>query len=203
MITSLSEKLHKDTKIVASARFNKSKRLMSKTWWSLFSISSLSIALILLTICENTNGIKSIEPILFINFSLPSWIYTTLSSIIILALSIAISSARLDVEYEKLNDSAIRINAMSRNIEAQIGLEDLENERYSKLLSSYQKIISDNPVNHDNIDYLIAKAEINKSIDYKYYVRKYIKQIVTLIPFYFISLSSFCVVFSMLKKVVL
>ncbi|WP_140087231.1 SLATT domain-containing protein, partial [Vibrio parahaemolyticus] len=108
MSEKLFERLQKDTKIVANARFNNSKRLAKKTWWSLFSISAISVALILLTICENSIGLKFVEPILFLDLSLPSWIFTTLSSIIVLALSIAISSARLDVLYEKMHDSAIR-----------------------------------------------------------------------------------------------
>ncbi|ENM2235397.1 hypothetical protein AB6V98_000012 [Vibrio cholerae] len=70
MSEKLFNNLHKDTKIVANARFNNSKRLAKKTWWSLFSISALSIALILITITENTTGLRFVEPILFIDISL-------------------------------------------------------------------------------------------------------------------------------------
>ncbi|EGR1221624.1 SLATT domain-containing protein, partial [Vibrio parahaemolyticus] len=172
MSEKLFERLQKDTKIVANARFNNSKRLAKKTWWSLFSISAISVALILLTICENSIGLKFVEPILFLDLSLPSWIFTTLSSIIVLALSIAISSARLDVLYEKMHDSAIRINRVSKLIEAR--KEAGQNDLYFTSLNEYQKVISENPINHEDIDFLIAKSEVNKNCGNRYKFRKYI-----------------------------
>lgn len=202
---SMSEKLfnnlHKDTKIVANARFNNSKRLAKKTWWSLFSISALSIALILITITENTTGLRFVEPILFIDISLASWIFTTFSSIIILALSIALSSARLDVQYEKMHDSAIRINNISRLIEAR--KEQGQYNLYSLSLNEYQSIISENKVNHEDIDFSIAKVEVNKDKGIIYTYRKYISQYYGLIPYYLITFVSFSTVFSILSKVVL
>ncbi len=170
MSEKLFNNLHKDTKIVANARFNNSKRLAKKTWWSLFSISALSIALILITITENTTGLRFVEPILFLDISLASWIFTTFSSIIILALSIAISSARLDVQYEKMHDSAIRINNISRLIEAR--KEQGQHSLYSFSLNEYQSIISENKVNHEDIDFSIAKAEVNKDKGFIYAYKK-------------------------------
>ncbi|MEZ8454191.1 SLATT domain-containing protein [Vibrio cyclitrophicus] len=201
MTENLFERLHKDTKIVANARFNNSKRLAKKTWWSLFSISSISIALILLTIAENTVELKFVEPIIFVDLSLPNWIFTTLSSIIILALSIAISSARLDVQYEKMHDSAIRINNVARQIEARKESEQFN--LYTHSLNEYQRIISENPVNHEDIDFLIAKSEVNKKMGNRYLFRKYITQNFCLIPYYLITLVSLNVIISILSKVTL
>lgn len=202
---SMSEKLfnnlHKDTKIVANARFNNSKRLAKKTWWSLFSISALSIALILITITENTTGLRFVEPILFLDISLASWIFTTFSSIIILALSIALSSARLDVQYEKMHDSAIRINNISRLIEAR--KEQGQHNLYSFSLKEYQSIISENKVNHEDIDFYIAKSEVNKDKGVIYTYRKHISQYYELIPYYLITFVSFSTISSILSKVVL
>ncbi|EGQ7826033.1 SLATT domain-containing protein [Vibrio parahaemolyticus] len=200
MSEKLFERLQKDTKIVANARFNNSKRLAKKTWWSLFSISAISVALILLTICENSIGLKFVEPILFLDLSLPSWIFTTLSSIIVLALSIAISSARLDVLYEKMHDSAIRINRVSKLIEAR--KEAGQNDLYFTSLNEYQKVISENPINHEDIDFLIAKSEVNKNCGNRYKFRKYITQNLCLIPYYLITFISLSVIVSVLEKVV-
>ncbi|MBY8218784.1 SLATT domain-containing protein [Vibrio fluvialis] len=200
MSEKLFERLQKDTKIVANARFNNSKRLAKKTWWSLFSISAISVALILLTICENSIGLKFVEPILFLDLSLPSWIFTTLSSIIVLALSIAISSARLDVLYEKMHDSAIRINRVSKLIEAR--KEAGQNNLYFTSLNEYQKVISENPINHEDIDFLIAKSEVNKNCGNRYKFRKYITQNLCLIPYYLITFISLSVIVSVLEKVV-
>ncbi|OBU30512.1 SLATT domain-containing protein [Photobacterium phosphoreum] len=196
----LFESLHKDTKIIANARFNNSKRLAKQTWWSLFSISAISITLILLTICENTSGLKFVEPILFSDLILRSWIFTTLSSIIILSLSIAISSARLDVQYEKMHDSAININRVSKQIEAR--KESNQNSLYLQSLNEYQKIISENPINHEDIDFLIAKAEVNKRNDLLYMWRKHISQYFCLIPYYLITFISISVIISILDQVV-
>ncbi|MFL0813216.1 SLATT domain-containing protein [Vibrio parahaemolyticus] len=201
MSEKLFNNLHKDTKIVANARFNNSKRLAKKTWWSLFSISALSIALILITITENTTGLRFVEPILFMDISLASWIFTTFSSIIILALSIALSSARLDVQYEKMHDSAIRINNISRLIEAR--KEQGQHNLYSFSLNEYQSIISENKVNHEDIDFSIAKAEVNKDKGIIYTYRKHISQYYGLIPYYLITFVSFSTIFSILSKVVL
>ncbi|WP_417507855.1 SLATT domain-containing protein [Marinomonas gallaica] len=200
MSEKLFERLQKDTKIVANARFNSSKRLAKKTWWSLFSISAISVALILLTICENSIGLKFVEPILFLDLSLPSWIFTTLSSIIVLALSIAISSARLDVLYEKMHDSAIRINRVSKLIEAR--KEANRTDLYFTSLNEYQKVISENPINHEDIDFLIAKSEVNKNCGNRYKFRKYITQNLCLIPYYLITFISLSVIVSVLEKVV-
>ncbi|EKA7411977.1 hypothetical protein CGK39_23450 [Vibrio parahaemolyticus] len=200
MSEKLFERLQKDTKIVANARFNNSKRLAKKTWWSLFSISAISVALILLTICENSIGLKFVEPILFLDLSLPSWIFTTLSSIIVLALSIAISSARLDVLYEKMHDSAIRINRVSKLIEAR--KEAGQNDLYFTSLNEYQKVIAENPINHEDIDFLIAKSEVNKNCGNRYKFRKYITQNLCLIPYYLITFISLSVIVSVLEKVV-
>ncbi|RZM80204.1 hypothetical protein C3B51_12995 [Pseudoalteromonas rubra] len=192
-------KLEKDVKIVASARFNCSKRLNKKTWWSLFSISAISISLILLTICENYYGIKSIEPLLFIQITLPGWIFTTLSSVIILALSIAISSARLDVQYEKIYDSALKLNKLAREIQVDIQSED--SASYGEIVDRYNKILIENPVNHKDIDYHIAKCEINKNKEPDYYYKKHIKQHFCLFPYYLITFVSLSVILSILVKV--
>ena len=200
MENNLLKKLAKDTKIVATARFNKSKRLTKKTWWSLFSISTLSIVLIILAIFEKVGNLNCINPLYFFtsDIKFPIWVFTIVSSIIILAISIALSSSRLDVLYEKMHDSAIKINSLSRNIESKI-----ENEKkglYENLLHKYQKIISENPINHDDIDYEIAKSEINKNKNFAYYFRKKFYQHVEVVPYIFISFISINVTFSAFNK---
>ncbi|EGQ9099426.1 MULTISPECIES: SLATT domain-containing protein [Vibrio harveyi group] len=195
----LLDKLEKDVKIVANARFNCSKRLDKKTWWALFSISAVSIALILLTICENYYGITSIEPLLFVQVALPSWIFTTLSSVIVLALSIAISSARLDVQHEKIYDSALKLNKMSREIHT-----DSQSENptaYYKVVEKYNKVLLENPVNHEDIDYHIAKSEVNKKKGACYYYKKHIEQRYSLLPYYSITFISLSSILSILAKV--
>ncbi|HCH1564373.1 TPA: SLATT domain-containing protein [Vibrio parahaemolyticus] len=200
MSQNLLNELKNDVKIVANARFNCSKRLDKKTWWSLFSISAISIALILLTICEKYYGITSIEPLIFVDVTLPSWIFTTLSSVIVLALSIAISSARLDVQYEKIYESALKLNQLSREIHS-VEQSESATEGY-KFVEKYNNILQENPVNHEDIDHHIAKSEVNKKKGFCYYYKKHIAQRYCLIPYYSITFISVSTIFSVLAKVV-
>jgi hypothetical protein len=199
MSIALFDSLLKDTKIVASARFNKGKRLAQKTWWSLFSISFLSISLVLLTVSENALNIKLINPLFLSEILMPSWVFTLIASLLILALSIAVSSARLEVQFEKLNESAIRINRISREIEA--AKNQIPLPSYADSLKKYQDTIAENPINHDNIDFRIAKCEINKVKSIFYILDKYVLQNCQLSGFYFITYISISVTISVIGHV--
>ncbi len=200
MTTELYDALFKDTKIVAYARFNKARRLSKRTWWSLFSISSLSIVLILLSIFEKTSNVSSVQPFFIEDIYVPNWIFTVTTSLITLVLSITLSSARLDVEVEKLNDSAIRINKISRSIEAK--KNSLSKTDYEKSLQEYNDVISDNRVNHDKVDYVIAKNNINKSCSFEYFYQKNIYQHLELVHYYIIAAMSLSAAISILHKVI-
>lgn len=200
MTANLFESLFKDTKIVAHARFNKARRLSKRTWWSLFSISTLSIVLILLTIFEKTNNVRTVHPFFISEISIENWIFTVVTSLITLALSISLSAARLDVEVEKLNDSAIRINKISREIEAHKTSSSYYD--YLRLLKEYNDVILDNRVNHDTVDFIIAKCSLNKSKDYHYYFNKYVFQHIQLIHYYLITMISLSAAISILSNVI-
>lgn len=169
------EELSKDAKIVAYARFNKSKRLARKSWWSFFSITSLSVALILIAICDTKGQMDSITLVL-INLAIPTWVLTTASSIVLLIISVAISLAKWDVENDKLNSSAIEINNLSRTIYS--NKDSCDQFIYKALLYKYQEIIQSNQVNHDELDYYVAKWMVNKS---KCTVKKISKRVISLI----------------------
>ncbi|MEL4387492.1 SLATT domain-containing protein [Shewanella xiamenensis] len=195
----LFESLYQDTKIVASSRFNKAKRLARQTWWSLFSISFISITLVILTVCDSTMGIKNVNPIFMIEFTIPSWVFTLIASLITLALSIAISSSRLDVQYEKLYDSAIRINRVSREIESANLRMPLP--YYDFYLNKYQDVLKESPVNHDDLDHIISKAIVKKEFGIKYYYYKYCLSHAELFVYYLITYVSFSVIISMLLAI--
>lgn len=199
MSQDLFNSLYQDTKIVASSRFNKAKRLSKKTWWSLFSISFISISLVLLTVCDSAMGIKEVKPIWMIDFTIPSWVFTLIASLVTLAISIAISSARLDVQYEKLYDSAVKINRVSREIESAKSKVPLPS--YDTYLDKYQEILKESPVNHDDLDHRISRAIIKKDFGIRYYLDKYILSYVELLVFYLITYISFSVVVSMLSAI--
>ncbi len=192
--------LAKDTKIVAAARFNKARRLKKKSWWSLFSISSLSMALIFITIFEKTNKIKEVTPFLLFDLKLETWVVTIMASIIILAISIGISAEKVDVQYEKITESAININRISREISGDIS--NNSKRPYSYFLMQYNKIIELNTINHDLIDYIIAKNEVNKKDNCNYLYNKHIKQHFEFLYLYFIFYVSFSIVYSIIIELI-
>ncbi|HBH7054389.1 TPA: SLATT domain-containing protein [Morganella morganii] len=196
-ITELLQNLHRDTKIVAHARFNKSKRLTRQAWWSLFSISFMSISLILITLYERTT--TDLTPIDLFN-GFPNWFISISLSIIILVISITISSAKLDIKSKRLHDSAIRINKISREIELNTCNQNSTLDKYKKLLKKYNHIIQNDTINHDEIDFLIAKHQVNKKYGCLYLYRKYVRQSISLIPYYIISLLSFIIICSIIKN---
>lgn len=187
--------LCKDMKIVASARFNKSRRLEKRSWWSLFSISSLSLSLIILTVCENCFIVDSIKPLIGIEYTIPSWIFTTIVSMVILVLSIAISFAKFDVQYERVKDSALKINALARRAE-------VVDTDYKILLDEYLTVICDNDINHDSIDYFLSKSEINKNTTKTYHLKKIFHPIIECSSFYLIAFVSFSVDWYLLTEVI-
>ncbi|HCD1131327.1 TPA: SLATT domain-containing protein [Morganella morganii] len=196
-ITELLQNLHRDTKIVAHARFNKSKRLARQAWWSLFSISFMSISLILITLYER---ITTAPPPIDLFDGFPNWFISISLSIIILAISITISSAKLDMKSKRLHDSAIRINKISREIELNTCNQSPTPDEYKKLLKKYNNIIQNNTINHDEMDFLIAKYQVNKKYECLSFYKKHIRQSISLIPYYIISLLSLIIIFSIIKN---
>ncbi len=199
MTNTIFDKLAEDLKIVSSARFNKVKRLKNETWWSLLSISSISIALIIVTICENTHQIKIINPILFFDIQIQTWIFTIISSIITLAISIAISASKIDIEQEKLISSALSINKLAGLTNA-AGAKQI-NESYESLYRKYQEELSKNVVNHDDVDHRIAKCRVKKCKGPLYCIDIFIIQYKAIVPFIIILYCALSVVISILSQI--
>lgn len=190
--------LAKDIRIVAYARFNKSKRIKRKSRWSLLSISFLSLVLILLTISEKNFSINMINPIFGIDFLIQGWFFSVFSSISILVISIAIASSKYDAEIEKLNDSALRLNALFRSIEA----DEIDSKVniYSYYNDLYRSIILENSINHEELDYRYAKAVVNGEI--VSLVDRVLNGFWFLIPYYFSVYVALSVFFSIISQVV-
>lgn len=152
--------LSKDVKIVAYARFNKVRRLRRKNSFSLISISLISLLLIVISLSENVFNVDEIKPILFLEVCIDSWFFSVLSSIAVLVMSIAISSAKYESQAEKLYESAMRLNSLRRDIEFGMAQSVVFSLTYYN--NKYQSILLENSVNHDELDWRIAKAKINK-----------------------------------------
>ncbi len=192
--------LIKDLKIVAYARFNKIRRLKRNNFLGLLSISVVSVSLIVLSIADKVYSLKKISLIPFIEPNMEIWFFGMLASIIILIISIALSTMKIDLEIERLNKSAVDLNEIRRKIEFNIAHRNYDNKI---LFEDYLKIINSDLINHDEIDYKLNKLQINdKDDNISYYRMHYIDQNLTSIFYSLITLLAFFSILSIISQVI-
>jgi len=193
--------LIKDIKIVAYARFNKIRRLKRNNFLGLLSISVVSILVIILSIVEKIYNIKTMSLIPLFEPNIEIWFFCILASIIILCISIALSTMKIDIEIEKLNKSAVELNEVRRKIEFNIENSNYQN---STLFDKYLEIIKSDLINHDEVDYKINKYLVSKvGSKFAYYRMYFIDQNFTSIFYLFITFLSFSSIISIILQVML
>ncbi|WP_337081454.1 SLATT domain-containing protein [Acinetobacter pittii] len=193
--------LIKDIKIVAYARFNKIRRLKRNNFLGLLSISVVSILVIILSIVEKIYNIKTMSLIPLFEPNIEIWFFCILASIIILCISIALSTMKIDIEIERLNKSAVELNEVRRKIEFNIESGNYQN---STLFDKYLEIIKSDLINHDEVDYKINKYLVSKvGSKFAYYRMYFIDQNFTLIFYLFITFLSFSSIISIILQVML
>lgn len=184
-ISNLIEELKKDTKVVATARFNKVQRLKNQSNFSLLSISFLSFVLIIISILEQKSNIIHIT-IPLIHYTFPSWYFSIISSIFILAISVYIAKNQYEVQISRLYSSAVKINTISRALEATLSYSlsnaDLSN-KHTELLKNYNEVLDEDHINHDTIDYMVIK---NKWKTYAYWKIRIIHFITNTTTYYWL-----------------
>lgn len=193
--------LIKDIKIVAYARFNKIRRLKRNNFLGLLSISLVSILVIILSIVEKIYNIKTMSLIPLFEPNIEIWFFCILASIIILCISIALSTMKIDIEIERLNKSAVELNEVRRKIEFNIENSNYQN---STLFDKYLEIIKSDLINHDEVDYKINKYLVSKvGSKFAYYRMYFIDQNFTSIFYLFIIFLSFSSIISIILQVML
>lgn len=193
--------LIKDIKIVAYARFNKIRRLKRNNFLGLLSISVVSILVIILSIVEKIYNIKTMSLIPLFEPNIEIWFFCILASIIILCISIALSTMKIDVEIERLNKSAVELNEVRRKIEFNIENSNYQN---STLFDKYLEIIKSDLINHDEVDYKINKYLVSKvGGKFTYYRMYLIDQNFTSIFYLFITFLCFSSIVSIILQVML
>ncbi|EMG9851455.1 SLATT domain-containing protein, partial [Acinetobacter baumannii] len=193
--------LIKDIKIVAYARFNKIRRLKRNNFLGLLSISVVSILVIILSIVEKIYNIKTMSLIPLFEPNIEIWFFCILASIIILCISIALSTMKIDIEIERLNKSAVELNEVRRKIEFNIENSNYQN---STLFDKYLEIIKSDLINHDEVDYKINKYLVSKvGSKFAYYRMYFIDQNFTSIFYLFITFLSFSSIISIILQVML
>ncbi|HFX6147156.1 TPA: SLATT domain-containing protein [Acinetobacter baumannii] len=193
--------LIKDIKIVTYARFNKIRRLKRNNFLGLLSISVVSILVIILSIVEKIYNIKTMSLIPLFEPNIEIWFFCILASIIILCISIALSTMKIDIEIERLNKSAVELNEVRRKIEFNIENSNYQN---STLFDKYLEIIKSDLINHDEVDYKINKYLVSKvGSKFAYYRMYFIDQNFTSIFYLFITFLSFSSIISIILQVML
>ncbi|HGK6856879.1 TPA: SLATT domain-containing protein [Acinetobacter baumannii] len=193
--------LIKDIKIVAYARFNKIRLLKRNNFLGLLSISVVSILVIILSIVEKIYNIKTMSLIPLFEPNIEIWFFCILASIIILCISIALSTMKIDIEIERLNKSAVELNEVRRKIEFNIENSNYQN---STLFDKYLEIIKSDLINHDEVDYKINKYLVSKvGSKFAYYRMYFIDQNFTSIFYLFITFLSFSSIISIILQVML
>lgn len=192
--------LVKDMRIVAHARFNKIRRLKRNNFLAMFSISTASIAMIVLSLAEKVYDLKLVDIIPFLNFSIEIWFFNIISAIIILAISIAISTLKLEVELEKLNESAVSLNEIQRKLDFNIKYgSTFYNNR--DLFEEYLIVIKSNLTNHDIVDYKIARRNVNKAKEFFSYFLNHLYEKKTAL-LYIIIIFLYCYsIFDVIRQV--
>ncbi|WFT03925.1 SLATT domain-containing protein [Acinetobacter baumannii] len=129
------------------------------------------------------------------------WFFCILASIIILCISIALSTMKIDIEIERLNKSAVELNEVRRKIEFNIENSNYQN---STLFDKYLEIIKSDLINHDEVDYKINKYLVSKvGSKFAYYRMYFIDQNFTSIFYLFITFLSFSSIISIILQVML
>lgn len=192
--------LIKDLKIVAYARFNKIRRLKRNNFLGLLSISVVSFSIIVLSLSEKVYQLKKISLIPFVEPNIEIWFFSMIASIIILIISIALSTMKIDLEIERLNKSAVNLNEIRRKIEFNISHKNYDNKLF---FEDYLRIINSDLINHDEIDYKLNRHLINKKENnFSYYRMHYIDQNLTSIFYCLITFISFLSIVSIIYQVI-
>jgi hypothetical protein len=180
----------RDIKIVAYARFNASADLERKEKFSILCITLLSFSLIVLSIANNNEGLEKIGYSWFNPVSV--WLYSLITSIFILVLSVAISARAYGSKSKELYYSALKINEIVRSFEMSMLLR--EENKIISLIEKYDIALRDFQANHTDDDWKIARYKIDKknwhslNIIYHKYINRFYLIHFTILLFSILSL---------------
>lgn len=160
--------------VTKCSRFNASRRLTNKHYWSLASISILSVYGISIPILQS-----------LVDFSLCleiNQIYSavaTVLSVFILVISLLEGNKNFQLRANSLHVNAVEISKLCRELEFLLA-QGLPKEQLlfeSKEISDrYEAIISDCPYNHEIQDFNLVKTQYSKDFSINYieaFFRKY------------------------------
>jgi hypothetical protein len=173
------------------ARFNAARRLGSKQYWSIASVSFLSVYGISIPILQS-----SLDPSACPGIVRTYSVVATILSVFILVLSLLEGYRNYQVKAVRLYSSALDLSHLCREIEflraKQMSDEELLKD-LKRLSDSYEKLIKECQENHDIEDYLMFRAQKRRDFDLsrKHAIWDIVIFVVRDYWLYFISITAF------------
>ncbi len=159
-ISTHSQKMQKQLKTTAYARFFSARRYEKLNNCSLFALTSFSLMLIFTTLLQKYSTMPEPgSPQLFQANILE--LGQLISSIVIAILSITVSFGNYATKSEKMRQSAELINNLSSSISDALAYGEADKEKLKEIRSSYNEI-KQNSMNHLYYEYVYGRAERKK-----------------------------------------
>jgi len=160
-LDNLFNRIERRVWITRGARFNAARRLSNKQYWSIASISFLSVYGISIPIIQSNLVSEDCLEIQGIYSAI-----SIISSVFILVLSLLEGSKNYQVRSERLHKSALHLSCICRELEilrfGANNTEDILLHALAKISNKYENIVSDCQENHESEDYIIFRIQNRK-----------------------------------------
>lgn len=144
--------------ITRGSRFNAARRLNNKSYWSIASISFLSVYGISIPIIQTT-----FNPLSCPEVNRAYFVISTISSIFILVLSLLEGSKNYQIKADRLYSSAIKLSQVSRKIDLfELKFDEINDESSNELIelsNEYERLIYECQENHDKEDFRLFQIQ--------------------------------------------
>lgn len=154
----LINRLDRRVWITRGARFNAARRLGNRQYWSIASISFLSIYGISIPIIQSF-----LDPNTCVSVQKVYSIVSTVSSIFILVLSLLEGSKNYQVRAERLYSNALQLSGICRQIEfLRLRKDDREGDKVTHLIEisdAYEELILGCQENHETEDFRLFQIQ--------------------------------------------
>ncbi|MGL6415692.1 SLATT domain-containing protein [Aeromonas veronii] len=158
-----AQKMQKQLKTTAYARFFSARRYEKLNNCALFSLTSFSLLLIFTTLLQKYSTIPGVESQQLFKANILE-LGQLISSIIIAILSITVSFGNYATKAEKMRQSAELINNLSSSISDALAYGNVDKDMLNEIRSTYNEI-KQNSMNHLHYEYVYGRAERKKESD--------------------------------------
>jgi hypothetical protein len=154
----LINRLDRRVWITRGARFNAARRLSNKQYWSIASISFLSIYGISIPIIQG-----ALDSVICADVQRSYSVISTISSVFILVLSLLEGSKNYQVRAERLHSSALQLSGICREVEfLKLKYKSQEVDVSSHLVeisNKYERLILECQENHETEDFRLFQIQ--------------------------------------------